>query len=645
MNHIRIHFGIFCLFLHILCADIHSSNLWLPSIFGDNMVLQRNNEVVFWGKAERLSKVTVCALGKNEACVANENGEWKVSISLTNETNTPFVVKIKSGNDSILYRNVILGDIWLASGQSNMELKMIDVTNARDEMSKANHPEIRFFNVATSVSRYPLDDVSGKWEICSPSSISRLSGVAYYFALSLLENQHTPVGIISSSWGGTPIEAWTSHDMLKLHPDFYHDVIQIEKDTVDWLHRYNEYRKEWKVVRNSNQGLEKRVHTPDYDDSAWKEVRYPMTVWNMGLGYYGGFLWLRKHFTWDDCNKDTLHLQLGNIYGEAEIFLNGKFMGTCNNPLNDAHYVINKRDLRSGDNMIAVRLCSFWGTGKIGEKGQTARITDANGNVTCSLDSKWLMAADIESPFPKSPGYSQNPGALYNAMIHPFRFYTLKGILWYQGENNASRATQYRQLFPMMIYDWRVHFAQGSLPFLFVQLANYKKPESFQFEDDWAYLRDAQFNALRIKNTGMATIIDAGSIQDIHPKDKKTVGTRLYAQAASLVYGDKTIATGPLYEHYEIEGEKVKVYFSNPHSVLTTSDGKKPAGFYISGEDRCFYPADEVQIDGNVVVLCSEKVSKPVSVRYAWASNPLCNVCNTTGIPLSPFRLDNWDEP
>lgn len=632
---------LFFLFFEV-CA-LYPSELRMPSVFGDNMVLQRNKELVFWGNAAPLSEVTVGLLGQSWVCRADSDGSWKLTVTLTAESREPFDVKVQAGRESLVFHNVLLGEVWLASGQSNMEYSMSGVEDARNEIDRANYPEIRFFNVATNVSNYPLDDVRGKWEICSPATVARLSGVAYYFARQVLEKQHVPVGIISSSWGSTPVEAWTSREMLKIHPDFSREIETIEADTTaDWAKEYADYQQAWNAVRNSNRGLTVSAHTPGYDDSSWKEVRYPMDVWGMGLGYFGGFFWIRKQFTLDRVPGTDVFLSLGTVYGAADVYLNGKYVGSHNNHLSETKFTVKKKLLKKGSNCIAVRLCSFWGTGKIGASGQSVAVVDASDKTIFQLDNGWKMSADIDEKFPSFPPYKSKPGTLYNAMIHPFRHYSMKGIIWYQGENNAARALQYRQIFPMLIYDWRINFAQGNLPFLYVQLANYRKPESFKFDDEWAYLRDAQLHTLKVSNTGMATIIDVGSVSEIHPRNKRTVGARLYDQAAYLVYGEKNIATGPLLKDYEVKGNEVVIHVSNPNSVLRTSDGRSPRGFYIAGENRQFYPADKVTISHNVIILSSARVAQPVSVRYAWASNPICNVCNREGTPLSPFRLDNW---
>lgn len=266
-----------------------AGTLWMPSVFGDNMVLQRGESVRFWGKSAPSSTVNVKAGTCKGKTVADVNGRWSLSLDMRGQDNEAFEIQVSSDGEKLNFSNVIIGDVWLASGQSNMELRMNDVNNAKSEIEKADNPEIRFFNVATNISRTPIDDVQGRWEICTPSVAGSFSGVAYYFASELNKGQHTPVGIISSSWGGTPIEAWTSSSMLKIHPDFYSDVLAIENDTADWSSLYADYKKQWNDVRQSNTGDKQGVDDIDYDDSSWKTVSYPMNVWSMGLGYFGGF--------------------------------------------------------------------------------------------------------------------------------------------------------------------------------------------------------------------------------------------------------------------------------------------------------------------------------------------------------------------
>lgn len=631
-----------CLISYVALSS--AGTLWMPSVFGDNMVLQRGESVRFWGKSAPSSTVNVKAGTCKGKTVADVNGCWSLSLDMRGQDNEAFEIQVSSDGEKLKFSNVIMGDVWLASGQSNMELRMNDVNDAKSEIEKADNPEIRFFNVATNISRTPIDDVKGRWEICTPSVAGSFSGVAYYFASELNKGQHTPVGIISSSWGGTPIEAWTSSSMLKIHPDFYSDVLAIENDTADWSSLYADYKKQWNDVRQSNTGDKQGVDDIDYDDSSWKTVSYPMNVWSMGLGYFGGFFWIRNSFDWNGSDSEGLRLCLGTIYGDAEVYLNGEMIGKGSDHLSPTMYDIKTGLLRHGKNTIAIRHCSFWGTGRVGNGNDKVCICDASGNNVLTLSDKWKMSASIEKKFPSFPAYNDRPGALYNAMINPFAGYTMKGILWYQGENNASRASQYCDLMPRLIYDWRIRFGQGNLPFIYVQLANFREPKSFDMNDDWAYLRDAQSNTLRVENTGMAVIIDVGDAKDIHPRDKKTVGERLYRYAQSLAYGDKTVATGPLYKDYKVSGSEIILNFINPNSTLAVKSGTEAEGFYIAGKDRVFHKADNVRIVGNTVSVSSEKVSEPVAVRYAWASNPICNVCNTDGVPLSPFRTDNWKQ-
>ncbi|MCD7937083.1 MAG: sialate O-acetylesterase, partial [Tannerellaceae bacterium] len=304
-------------------------------------------------------------------------------------------------------------------------------------------------------------------------------------------------------------------------------------------------------------------------------------------------------------------------------------------------YTIPAGTLKKGKNIIAIRLFSFWGTGMLGCYEQSVYLENKT-NEKIILDTHWKMSATVDPVFPETPPYMNEPAALYNAMIHPIRNYTLKGIIWYQGETNAHHPEQYRTLFPLLINDWRIRFRQGMLPFLFVQLANYGNEAPFYKEDNWAFLREAQTCALSLPHTGMATAIDIGMAHDIHPKNKKEVGRRLYLQAAEKVYGDSICASGPVFEKMEIENNLLYITFRHAAGLHTKGD-PEVKGFYIAGKDAVFYPADQAIIQGNQVILSSGQVPVPVAVRYAWASNPACNLYNQQDLPAIPFRTDSWE--
>ena len=523
-----------------------------------------------------------------------------------------------------------------------MEMKMSNVENALTEINNSNIDQIRFFNVEANISNTPLNDIQGKWEICSSKTTSQLSGVAYYFAKKVVEKQKSNVGLIVSAWGATKIEAWMSSSILEKHNDFIEQITIQKNDTNSWSKIYSDYKKEHLKVSESNNGILKGTHLLNYNDSEWKNANYPMTVWSMSLGYYGGFLWLRKTIDIAEKEITDVNLDLGFITGKTDIYINGKFLSTHNNHLKPFNQSVPANLLQKGKNIIALRLCSFWGTGVIGKNSDTPTLTV--DNKLYSLNGKWKFSDKEELTFPKMQPLNRNPGSLFNAMVYPLINYTIKGFLWYQGESNAENARLYDEIFPLLIHDWRIHFKQDNLPFLFVQLANYKKKSDFEKNDDWAFLRDAQLKANCLPNTAMATIIDIGDANEIHPINKKTVGDRLYEESALWLYNDSTQYLSPRYISHEIINNKIVLRFKNAYESFMTKDNLPPTGIYIADVNKEFYPADSIEFDRDKIIVSSNLVSKPIAVRYGWASNPNCNIYNSAIKPLTPFRTDDWEQ-
>lgn len=463
------------------------SQLQLPAMFSNNMVLQQKTMVPIWGKYQPNQTLTIITSWDKRKYVVKTDveGAWETKLQ-TPKAGGPFEITIMDKN-TLTLKNVMIGEVWLCSGQSNMEMplagwgKIVDFEN---EIAKANYPNIRLLQVKKATSTYPLDNIevdSGSWQECSPKTIGSFSATAYFFGRDLHTSLNVPIGLINTSWGGTRAEAWTSSYSLKMMPEF-------------------------------------------------------------------------------------------------------------------------------------------------------VEATDAFSRLTVTDTIKADDKLDIKSP--------HNPTTLYNAMIAPIVPFAIKGAIWYQGESNASRAYQYRTLFPLMINDWRTKWGYD-FPFYFVQLANFKERNEQPVESEWAELREAQFLTLNLENTGMATIIDIGEAGDIHPKNKQDVGKRLSLLAREHTYGKKIVSSGPLYEKYKLEGNQIRIYFKPSSSKIKSKGDTILKGFSIAGADKKFHWAD-ARIEGDQIVLSSPEVSFPVAVRYAWSDNPECNLYNDKDLPASPFRTDDW---
>jgi sialate O-acetylesterase len=503
-------------FASLASAPCLRADIKLPALISDHMVLQQEAKANVWGKADAGEKVTVKLGDKTGEATADKDGKW--SLRLAGLKAGVIGDMTITGKNSLTVKDVAAGEVWVCSGQSNMEMIVQDSKDAATEIAAANFPLIRHFLLTKAVKEEPTEDCTGKWEICSPQTVGRFTAVGYFFGRDLHQKLNAPIGLIHTSWGGTPAEFWTPSDVIAANPTFKARYI---------------------------------------DRWAKTKADYP---------------------------------QAKAAYDEAI--------------------------------------------------------------------KKWK--ADIEQaktenkPPPSQPGAPRGgdafgaPSCLYNAMIVPVLPYTIQGVIWYQGESNASEAQLYRALFPTMIVSWRRAWAKAGLaeaenpefPFLFVQLANFLARHEEPTNSQWAELREAQLFTLELPHTGMAVIIDIGDEKDIHPKNKQDVGHRLALAAEATVYYIDTEFSGPIISGSQLEEGKVRLSFRNAEGMKAAS-GDKIKGFAVAGEDRKFVWAN-VEIQGDHVLVSSPTVPTPVAVRYGWADNPDCNLINAAGLPASPFRTDDW---
>ena len=632
---------VLCFFVALVSAQIS-----LPKVFGDSMVLQRNIRIPIWGTATPGSHI-VAQLGNRTVKVkTDKTGKWMVRFPKFN-AGGPYTLSIAEAGipeTKINLNGILIGDVWLASGQSNMEWQVQQAKDAGKEIASANFPQVRFLMVDHSNEVKPQTDLStGGWEVCDSNSVKELSAVAYFFARKIHVDQNIPIGIIQSTWGGTKIEPWTSREMLLTSP-----ITRTETLNADTLHHNREdvvrdslnQVRFWDIVYNPQNNTDKIVPAPDYDDSGWTKIDMPKVLKDFGIGDYVGMVWLRKKIALPESFKGKdLTINLGHPEMNYSLYFNGKEI--CKNVWygNATHsYTIPADLVQPGENTIAIRIAMLWGGGGL-NPGTDIFITDGSSKIT--LAGNWLYKKDLEPAIPKMINYQGYPTVLFNSMINPLIPYGIKGFLWYQGESNAEDAYNYRKLFPMLITDWRQHWQEGNLPFLFVQLANFRKRKPLPSESDWAELREAQTMTLSQPNTGMACAIDIGEAGSIHPVNKQEVGRRLALIANKMVYKQDCVSSGPMYKDFHKEGNRIRISFSDIGLGLSTSEGKDVKGFAIAGSDKQFHWAKAV-IEGNEVVVYSDEVAEPVAVRYAWADNPECNLVNSAGLPAVPFRTDDW---
>jgi sialate O-acetylesterase len=625
------------------------NRLRMPRIFSSHMVLQRDKSIPLWGKGKPGERITVELGGNRQNVRIDQTGNWRLDLPPL-PAGGPHQLEI-SGYQNLSYEDVLMGDVWLASGQSNMQWSLEwEVDNYEEEIAAADHPNLRLFTVPREVAYTPQTDISGgEWMRSSPENVGSFSAVAYFFGRDLLKELNVPIGIIHSSWGGTPAEAWTSGEMLTTLPDFRSAVLERQSDPEYIQHLIPDNQRKQKlqdsVRTHAAEGVKQKVHQLKYEDSQWENINLPNDLSETEYKNYDGFLWYRKQVELPaDFAKQPLTVSIGQMVHEGDVYFNGTKIGEGDNSQKVYNFDVPAKLVRKGANLVAVRVMNRWGNGGLTGPAESMFIRkkgDVDGS-GIDLAGNWKISTKIEPEYPAVIGFQNQPATLYNAMIAPLVPYGLTGFIWYQGESNAGRAYQYRSLFPAMIEDWRVRFRQGYLPFLYVQLANFMQRQNEPADDAWAELREAQAMTLAYPRTGMAVAIDIGDSMDIHPRNKQDVGKRLALAARKIAYGEDVAFSGPVYASDEVNGGKFLIRFDHTGKGLKTSDGNSPVGFTIAGEDQKFHFARARIVDENTVEVWSEKVKDPVAVRYAWESNPPVNLYNEAGLPAVPFRTDQW---
>ncbi len=639
-----------------LCWNINAKPV-LPAVFSDNMVLQQQTQVPIWGQASKGKKVKLTASwdGKTYLAPTDSEGNWKIEIQ-TPAAGGPYNISISDGKE-IKLSNVMIGEVWICSGQSNMEMPIKGwgkVMNFQQEIDQANHPDIRLYQVKKTVSPVPLtggESTMGGWQNCSPKTVEEFSAVAYFFARELNQKLNVPVGVIDVTWGGTPAESWTSGKTLEIMREFHEPLAltqKAEENMSEAMAIYNRMMDEWETqVRQKDPGYSNGQPLwaeADYDAPSWGTIQFPGYIEEQVDPGFEGFIWLRREIELtDEWLKRDLKVELNQIDDDDITYFNGHEIGRTYGIGTVRHYTIPRNLLKKGKNVLTIRLGDTGG--QSGIPGDASMLYVTNGKKRISLAGEWKQKISIfnKNEVPQQPLSFQTcqyyPTVLYNGMLHPLIPFGIKGAIWYQGEANADRAYQYRDLFPLMIRDWRAKWNKN-FPFYFVQLANFMQRSEQPEESAWAELREAQTQTLNLENTGMAVTIDIGDANDIHPKNKQEVGRRLSLIALNQTYGKGNSYSGPIYSRMQLRNNEIEISFEHTDGSLVAQGGELK-GFTIAGTDHIFYPA-KARIAGDKVIVYSEKVSFPIAVRYGWANNPECNLYNKAGLPASPFRTDDW---
>ena len=620
-----------------------SAKVTLPHIFSDNMVLQRKMPIHIWGSADAKEIVYVTLNGISQSATTDRAGKWEVLLPAM-EAGGPFTVQVKGKENEILLENVLIGDVWLCSGQSNMEFSLRGSTNAREAIRYSDNKHIRLFTVPKNKQIAIEDDLSGgNWEECNPLTTPDFSAVAYYFGEALQKEVDVPIGLINSSWGGTDIETWTSWESAMANPAYMMYEGKSLEQAIGYsssdLERYNQ------ALRIDDEGIRKRWYSSEYEISDLKVSELP-SVWDGELADEDGIVWFYKDVLLPQTVSGlSAVLSLGTVDDRDVTFVNGIKVGSTNNWFFNRKYALNPGVLKPGRNRIAVKVIDMEVKG--GFTGKAKDFYLEVGGERYSLVGEWHYQPSVLTSHYGLGNQGSGPNAfsslLYNGMIAPLVGNNLKGVIWYQGENNTNRAYAYRSLFPLMIKDWRKQWGYN-FPFIWVQLANFMSVDARPKESEWAELREAQNMALSLPATGQVVITDLGEAGDIHPKNKKDVGLRLAANALQVAYGRDTIAAGPVYRSMKQISGKIILSFDNIGNGLKAKGDKYGYlnGFAIAGDDRKFVWA-KAYIEDNKVVVFNESLKHPVAVRYGWGNNPNdMNLVNSAGYLASPFRTDSW---
>ncbi len=627
---------------------------FVSPMFSNDMVLQRDMADPIWGWTTPGTRVTVSIADHTAEAVSGDDGKWMTKIGPV-PVGGPYTLRVESAQHAaVSFSNVLVGDVWVCSGQSNMEFGVGNLVNPAAEIGAADHPTLRLYQVPRLISAAPVSVNGTWWEVCTPDNLLHdgvwggFSAVGYFFGLKLNEDLHVPIGLVHTSWGGTPAQAWAAERELgdKL-PEFRGQLAELDAFRADNSKQTFDQRLDgWYRKNDAGDG---KWSDPAFDDSGWQSMNVPGYFQNAGIPELvnnASVVWFRRTIDVPAevaAKSVTLHALVDD---DDAVWVNGTLIGRTRGVQVRRAYVLPAGVLKAGANQITVRVTDTGQPGGIYGAPESFYL-DPAGEPPILLGGPWKVKLGVvvgpTNPFPVTVENNPNfPTVLYNGMISPVAPFGIKGAIWYQGESNSGAGYQYRTLLPTMITSWRDHFNEGNFPFIIVQLAGFAPNANGPGDDGWAELREAQYlTAKRLPNTGIATAIDVGDPVDIHPKNKEEVGRRLALVAEDRVYRQRVTSSGPVHRGMKVEGNAFRLRFDHTEGGLRTKDGGSVHGFAIAGNDHKWYWAD-ARIEGKTVIVVSPKVSAPVAVRYGWASFTDANLYNGLDLPAFPFRTDDW---
>lgn len=633
---------LFLFFITCFLSQVVFAQVRLPRLIRDSMILQRDARIKIWGWASPREKIKINFHKKDFKTTANADGRWLVFLPAM-KAGGPYTMNIDASNH-ISLNNILIGDVWVCAGQSNMVHQMeLHGVRYADEIANANYPEIRQFWVPNITNlQSPQEDLPfGNWKAANPKDVLQFSAVAFFFAKKLYEKYHVPIGLINASWGGVPIESMMSEEALKNFPNII-STVEKNKDTA-YVNATNRKAASMNTPpKGEDKGLTEKWFADAYVPKEWKTINIPGYWEDQGVKDLNGVVWYRKQIDFPaSVTNQPAKVFLGRIVDADVLYINGKQVGNTTYMYPQRRYAIPAGIVKPGKNLFVIRITNNFGKGGFVPDKPYYVVVDKD---TIDLKGYWqYKVGQVFIPqrnFAPGIALQNQPAALYNAMIAPLIHYNIKGFLWYQGESNTGRAAEYAKLQPVMINDWRSKWNEPDAPFLFVQLPGFMEYTYQPAESQWAQFREAQLQSLSISNTAMAVAIDLGEWNDIHPDRKKEVGERLALAAEKIAYGENIVFSGPLYQSQQMEGNKIILSFTNAGSGLITNDGEELSEFAIAGADKKFVWA-KAKIEGNKIIVWNDAIANPVYVRYAWADDPVNpNLYNKEGLPASPFETE-----
>jgi len=624
------------------CLMTAGAHVKLPVIFQDHMVLQRDKPCRVWGWADAGEKICVSVNGHSRQTVAGPEKSWLVTLP-AQKAGGPYDIVI-SGKNRIILKDILLGDVWICGGQSNMQFKVQEIGGQTDTLK--GNDRIRIFTATIGSDYVAQNDLKGGvWNTATAEAIKSFSAVGYFFGEHLEQQLKVPIGLISSNLGATSIETWMSPEAIRPFPQFtsyYSRYLAPQKSFREISEVFAEIKSDWEqqYYMKDDPGLLEKWFLPVTGFSDWKEMELPGNWEQKGLVDYDGSVWFQRSFDLPGEGADTAFMiNLGKADDYSITWVNGHQVGETYGNQNAAVFRLPHSILKKKDNCLVVRVFDAGGAGGLYNMFWDMRLAGKWRYKT----GRRIDARSFIKPFVINADVFTAPSNLYNANIAPLKTLAVKGFIWYQGEANTARAAEYKSLLPAFIKDWRKQFGQGDLPFLMVQLANYGAASPTPAESEWAELREAQASALTLPATGIAAAIDIGEANNIHPHNKQDVGKRLALAALKKAYGINSIHLSPAYHHHAIDSGRVVIHFGSGAEVQTRDPHGYVKGFSIAGPDRKFYWA-QAYVRRNTIVVYHPGIKTPVAVRYAWANNPgTLDLYNPQGLPVLPFRTDNWE--